>query len=180
MEGIISLLDHESDQMVREIWQYLDSQFNIKQAQESLAPHISWHVAKCYPHESMKLWVTKQAKETTRFSIQSSGVGIFMVPSPVLYISLSVTMEMMKIHTDIYTYADKISMEPNPYYRPSIWIPHITIAQGDIHLSQMGEILAGMQAFSLNRKILIDNFAYVYSSETGNSELYKVIFGKGK
>ncbi len=171
MQGIISLLDDQTDRMIREIWHLISESIGIDPAENSHVPHVSWHVAEEYPFDLLHERVDQMARKLKPFPLISSGLGIFRTPAKVLYVALTITPEILDIQKQLYDQVNSICKEPNPCYRPGLWVPHITLAHHHIEMDQLGVLYEKLQPFQLERKILIDNFSIFCPKQDGEIEI---------
>lgn len=176
MQGVVSLLDNESDHDVRIIWKRLERDFGLKAAQAAMAPHFSWHVAEKYPYHELKKILTPICSNLKPFKVKTGGLGMFLTPEPVLFIQIIVNQSLLDLHERIFKAVDPLCEGSLSYYHPGLWTPHITLAFQDLRESQLGAILADLHNEDFERWIMIDNFAIICPSEDGEIELCRMDF----
>lgn len=180
VQGIISLLDPESDAFVRGIWSSLEDNFGLAGSHQTFSPHFSWHVAESYSYDRLKAELTSLGKKNNPFCIHTTGLGIFLAPAPVLYLPIVVTGELITLHNQIVELADPICTDPNPCYATISWMPHITLAYLDPDVLRMGVVLDHLKGMDFTRTIPINNFAIFCPSPTGETEMCRIEFGKSE
>jgi 2'-5' RNA ligase len=178
MQGIISLLDPDAERQILYQWKFLEARFGCVIAQSALAPHLSWHVAESYPQDTLISLTEKSARVCAPFTIQTVGLGIFLVPEPVVYISIAPSNTLLDIHQRIFDLVEPISQSPHEKYAPGIWMPHITLAVRDFRLDSVGEMLSELKEMDFDRTIRIDNFSIFCPNSNGEPDICRKEFGK--
>lgn len=177
-QGVVSLLDPDTDRAVRAIWKKLELDFGLTAVQSALAPHFSWHVAESYPYTDLKRVLTPIKNNVTPFAIKTGGLGMFLNPEPVLFIQIIVTQFLLDLHEKIFQAAEPLSTGSMAYYQPGLWTPHITLAYQDLKENQMGDILTALQGEDFDRWIQIDNFAILCPVGDDQMELCRMGFSR--
>jgi hypothetical protein len=177
MHGISSLLDPPTDRLVRDIWFAFERQFGWIGAQAVLSPHFSWHVAEAYPFDRLKSGLMEIARQQSPFTINTAGLGLFLHPKPVLYLAIVVSPALLELHQTVHNFAETIASDSHNSYDPSQWVPHITLAFQDFEISMIDQAVKALEPVQLHRSILINNFAIVCPSPTGEMEICPLEFG---
>jgi 2'-5' RNA ligase len=68
---------------------------------------------------------------------------VHVFPGPVLTVFLGVrrSPRLVRFHRAVRRALGGTSVRSSSYYRPSVWVPHITLAVGDIRPSQLPDVL---------------------------------------
>lgn len=125
MQAIVALFSEESAQKIYRIWDCVT--VNQVFSREGVIPHISWHVAEQYPLEEIKTFIDSETYRTPRFTVISSGLGIFRDSTSYLYLPVTATEKLIQQHKRIFKSVSELCVDCNDHYRPDIWVPHITI-----------------------------------------------------
>lgn len=176
MQGIISLLDENADRQICSIWDLLEERLGCNLVRQSLVPHLSWHVADDYPYETLHDGLTRLVKRHAPLHTLTAGLGIFLQPTPVLYLTVTATEEILAFHRMIHTFAESLASEPNACYKPDRWVPHITLAYHDLAPERMGEAINLMSEYTLAIPICINNVGIFCSGPEGENEICRVGF----
>lgn len=176
MQGIISLLDESADRQVRNIWDLLEERLGCRQAREALAPHVSWHVAGEYPNEPLHDGLTRLVTGHAPLQTLAAGLGIFLQPVPVLYLTVTVTEEILAFHQTVHSFAQPLSADGNPYYLPGRWVPHITLAYLDLGPERMGEAIQLLNDYTLDFPIRMDNVGIFCPGKNNENEICRIGF----
>jgi 2'-5' RNA ligase len=59
-----------------------------------------------------------------------SGFGLFAGPRAVLYLAPKPTAALLDYHADFHRAFADLDRQCWPYYRPSNWVPHVTLGEG--------------------------------------------------
>lgn len=176
LQGVVSLLDKETDHAVRVIWKKLERDFGLRAAQAAMAPHFSWHVAEHYPYDELKQILTPICANMTPFKVKTGGLGMFLTPEPVLFIQIIVNQSLLDLHEQIFRVVEPVCEGSLSYYHPGLWTPHITLAFQDLREDQLGAILAELHHDDFDRWVTIDNFAILCPADNGEIELCRMEF----
>jgi 2'-5' RNA ligase len=164
MNGVVSLLDDFHNQAVHQLWAELAENFGLKGISITPIPHFSYHVAQAYDDSLLEQALTAVADKLEPFEVQTGGLGIFSGPVPVLYIAVTRTAELSRIHEQVYQHVVEHSRGEVSYYQPPTWTPHITLAHGDLTPAILGNVIPLLAGRNFDWRIKIDNVATIYST----------------
>ena len=167
MLAIASLLDPINDEQIKGLWRLLEEKCGLTGIQETPSPHFSWIGCEDMQLEKAHRRLEKIGKQIGPFKIKTAGLGIFPGRIPVLYISIVKTAELMKFHRLIWKELEKYLIVPTEYYRPDRWMPHITIAYGDLNPDNLACALHDLAFEAQVYDIDVDNIAVMYHTEEG-------------
>ncbi len=102
MHGIVSLLDNEHNQLVEELWAELEQEFSVRGVYITPYPHFSYHVAQDYDVDKIEPILQRITSNITTFKAKTSGLAIFTGASPVLYIPVARSLELTKLHQELW------------------------------------------------------------------------------
>jgi 2'-5' RNA ligase len=181
MFTIASLLDPESDVKVKSLWDQLEISSGLKGVKKSPLPHFSWQVAESYSLNEADKRLAQYSRKYTPFNIKVSGLGIFTGTAPVLYLALVNTCEMIGRHAELWKALANQSNNPSNLYCPGEWVPHITLAYGDVDVNKLTSAvqLLSTQAFHFDIKINSIVLAYFENDIIGVHTSYKFTGKKG-
>lgn len=165
MQGIVSLLDGVDRERVEQLWEELRWEFGVRGIHSKRFPHFSYHVAEEYDLPSVQAILRALASQTRSFAAQSSGIGIFTRKEPVIYLPVVKTWELAVLHKQIAAAVSSLATGINEYYGEDIWIPHITIAEGDVDLLVLPEIVRRFGERNFRWELRASNFAVIRATE---------------
>jgi 2'-5' RNA ligase len=122
--------DEASDRRIRQLWQALaDSQHADYMVNSGHDPHFSLAMADDdHLNETRLCAAIKQfADQTAPFSINLATIGIFPGPECVLFLGLTVTDTLLRLHRHCHALIADCIPTPRSYYLPDHWVPHCTI-----------------------------------------------------
>ncbi len=164
MHGVVSLLDHEHHQLVKDVWAELAKEFAVSKVYGAPEPHFSYQVARHYNVKSLELALRRFVASKRSFQVKTGCLGIFTRPRPVLYIPVVRSPELTQFHEALWQEISCTGSGIEDYYHPSHWIPHITIGIGDVNKDNLPQIVRFLAERDLNWEITIDNIGLIYSS----------------
>lgn len=130
-------------------------------------PHFTYQVAGQYDRGSVEEALDVFARTTPPFEVNTTGIATFGGPWPVVYIALAEDPALRVLHEKIWAVCAPHAQGLSELYRPTKWIPHVSLAYGDegeaIPLSEstVREILEMLAKGGYRWKLRIDNVALV-------------------
>lgn len=161
MQGTITLLPEPYGKQVRSIWNSLDDHFGLKGVQVSPFPHFSWQIGESYEVASILPLLSDFVKTINPFEVSVKGVDLFTEEMPVLYLKVIPTAELCALHQKIWSLLLPYTLQPNLYYQPSTWQPHITLARGDFSVEMIPGVSDWVKRLDVNWNFICDNFTLV-------------------
>jgi 2'-5' RNA ligase len=128
-------------------------------------PHFSWQIAGNYDFASLEAALKDLASEIQPFTVHTAGLGLFTGSRPVVYIPVVKDRKLLSIHERIWNTAYKFSQEASPYYDPTFWMPHISLAYEDITPQNIGPLMETLAFRSSTWKMTIDNIALIFEPD---------------
>ena len=163
VEAVVSLLDAKHDEKVREIWAALEREFGLRSIYGAPFPHFSYHGANDFDDAAVQSLLERVASESHPFHVRTTGLGIFPGPKPVLYIPVVRSPRLVQYHCSLFSDLCELAVKPNPHYHPERWMPHITLAQGDLTPELLPEVVRFLGQQTFNWTVTVDNFSLVYT-----------------
>lgn len=161
--AVASLLNPEADKTTHALWMRLEKSCGLRGIRLTPTPHFSWLVAKQYQTPEIIANLKAIANEMTPFKVRTSGLGIFTGSDPVIYLPLVKTRSMLTFHERLNELIMPCSIEPNPYYTPDRWVPHVTLATKDVDPENLACAVSGMIDRQLDIEITVDHLALLYA-----------------
>jgi 2'-5' RNA ligase len=177
MHAIVSVLDDVHYARLVALWQELEVECGLAGIRATPIPHFSWHIAQDYdfPRLSMVLqWITGIAQP---FDVHTGGLGLFTRANPVIFYPIVRTGVLTQIQQAIWERVVGLSTNPSPHYTPETWIPHITLAHGDVGAETLCCAIERLAFQTHNWEIRVNNLAVVAQVEDQVGELkYRLPF----
>ncbi len=162
MHGFVSLLDEKYSGRIEKLWDLIETKTGLSGIKIVPYPHFAWHVAGNYDFNKLEKIMKDLSESIPSFEIRTAGLGIFAGRSPVLYLKIVNTIELLKIHSKIYQNAQTIAEYSNTLYAPNNWVPHISLALGDLTKENIGAVIKLVAFKSFYWKIRINNLSFIY------------------
>ncbi len=171
MLGLVSLIPEPFHQRIEQIWDELETQFNLVGFLVSPIPHFSWQIAGDYNLNQLVDRISKTVQVISPVRVRTNGIGLFTGFRQVVYIPIIKDCELINIHTQIWTATQTISTELSPLYSPSSWVPHITLIHENLTPENIGPVMKYLASSTYNWEMTIDKIALVSDSVEDMDEL---------
>ena len=163
IEAVVSLLDLKHDEKVRDIWAALEREFGLRSIYSAPFPHFSYHGANDFDDEGVHALLERVAQEGHPFHVRTAGLGIFPGPKPIVYIPVARSPKLVHYHCRLYSALCDLATKPNPLYHPERWLPHITLAHGDLTAEMLPDVVRFLNEDTFAWTMAVDNFSLVYT-----------------
>jgi 2'-5' RNA ligase len=167
MPGVVSLLDEKHYSLIETMWLDLQKEFGKQKLYRTPFPHFSYHVAKHYDLPLLETILQELARDINQFPVKTAGLGMFSGLNPVLYIPMVRTLDLSQLQARIWNEVEKASQDSIGYYRPEMWMPHITLFDGDGLREHLPLIVTRLNEQVFSWDIEINNLALIYDNGTG-------------
>lgn len=157
MHAIISKLDSTSTKTVVSLWEKLYVTCGLTSIYDIPTPHVTWFVAEEINLEKAEPSLQQVSEQSEPFKLHTFGVGIFTGESPVLYLPMVKSLEMIDLHCKIWKHISPYSKERKSYYLPKFWVPHITLALRDLNRENLDCAVNAICFEPIELYITIDN-----------------------
>ena len=170
MHGIVSLLDDEHYRLIEEVWEELAEKFGVHGIYSTAFPHFTYQVSEEYDVGAASDALGRLAARLAPFRVRTAGLGIFCSTRPVLHLPVVRSPELDRLHAEVWrALGQPPTGEVARYYEPAMWVPHVTLAQGDIDADKLAEIVRALAARSFHWEMEVNNLSLIYDigSEQG-------------
>lgn len=163
MYAVVSLLDEHNYARLENLWRELEVECGLTGVTLTPLPHFSWHIAADYDFKRLEAVLTGLAAETKPFTVRTFGLGVFTSESPVIYIPVVKDAYLCTLHQRVWEDTQPAAVGSSSHYSPATWVPHITLAFGDVDRIKLGCAMEKLVFQSFKWEISIDNLALVYT-----------------
>ena len=182
MAGVVSLLDEASERTTRALWAELDERYGLREVVQRVPrPHCSYHVAVDYDLARLAETLRRMAAQWRPFATTITGLGAFEAPEPVLYLAVERNAALDALHAALWRELGQtdIARQPMAVYAPTTWIPHVTLAQGDLTLDRLRAIQAAWGGRDLRRELWVSDLTLLYptADKTASEPLMRFSLG---
>lgn len=170
MHGIVDLLPEPYYTRVESLWDGLEETFGLNGIRITPYPHFSWNIAEHYERPELDRALADIAAEYAAFQVQTSGIGLFPAPVPVLFIAVRRNPSLDALHARIWEVMQPLAKGLS--YDPRDWLPHITLAYGDLTSAQVPQVRAWLEAREAYEWVFdVTNLSYIYEPDGQNGDL---------
>ena len=174
MHGVVSLLDKQHYALVEHLWDELETGLAVTGLYQTPFPHFSYHVAEGYDLDLLGSILMRVASRCAMFRVRTAGLGVFSGDHPVLYVPVVRTPALSALHRRLWQELATASAGAVEYYHPERWMPHITLADGDVLKDHLPHIVRMLSAREFAWEIEVTNLSLIY--DTGTSQGVRLRF----
>lgn len=142
VQAIVTALDEPWRERVEKVWAELKAVFRLQAIATISKPHFTYHVAERYDRDRIDAALGRVAASTQPFEIETHGLGVFRGEETVLFLHVTPSPTLRAMHGAIWSAAEGIARDVKPVYAAEPWVPHITLAIGDLREEQLPQIMA--------------------------------------
>jgi hypothetical protein len=177
MYAIASLFNPLASQATQSFWETLETNCGLSGVKTTPYPHFSWLGTENYSWKPVRERLQILSAGIPPFKVQTAGLGIFTGANPILYITLVKTPQLSSIHAKIWSEVFPFLLSPNLYYSPDHWIPHITLAYGDLTIKNLPCAIEGIIDQPLDFGIEITSIEALFHTqdEIGITEVFPLL-----
>jgi 2'-5' RNA ligase len=170
MEVVVTALDKQYGEMIQQIWSELARDFGVRATSTQVPiPHLSYQGATTYDREEVEGVSSRLAGEFVPFTVETDGLGIFTGPVPILYLAVIRSPSLTQLHHQLWQAITPSAVEATPVFSPERWIPHITLAQGDLTSAELAAIIERFSSRRFQWQIPLTNLAVISNSDSEGS-----------
>ncbi len=156
--------------MVDNIWGELKAVFGLQGVIGSTRPHLTYHVADAYDASAIVDALGAVARASQRFTLETHGLGVFRGDETVLYLHVSPSAALAAMHDRVWDAVTPIATAPKPVYAAATWVPHITLAIGDLTEEVLPLALQLLNRRTYEWTIPITNVCLIENTESASAE----------
>jgi 2'-5' RNA ligase len=150
MSTVALVLHEPAASRVRELWALLEDRFGLAGVRAVPFPHVTLLGFEGLSHAEAKGVLERVSQATPPFSLEASGVGLFNDPAPILYAPVVPTPGLHGLQRAICEGLEALGAQTFRLYRPELWMPHITLAQGTPAQGTYGAAVDALMAENLH------------------------------
>lgn len=165
MHGLVSLLPEPYYSTIESLWRELEEGHGLRGIHVTPLPHFSWQIAGDYDVKTLKERMEEVCRKTPPFYIHTSGLALFSGERPVIYIPVVKDETLLRIHARIWEHAQTAAQDLSPYYSPTFWMPHISLAYQDVSQANIGPVMEMLAFRTFNWAMEIDNISLIFEPD---------------
>ena len=164
--------DSPTDSAIRGLWQAL-SEAGLPSTMLTLGfgPHLTFSVCQNLDLDKLQAPLQALAVATPPLTVQFSSIGVFPGKEGVVFLGVTVNHALLDFHTAFWDTAAAYSEGASPYYRPEIWVPHVTLNYA-LAPGQIGPVVEFLTASSLPVQGILVMMEITHIREDGNEQMF--------
>ncbi len=179
MQSVVTLLGGRHREAVEELTAEIDSRFVRRGFCPTPYPHLSYHVAEGYDRGALRAALARVAAETPPLVVRTAGLGIFTGEAhPVIHLPVVRGPELSELQRKLWEAAGAACTGCNPHYEPGRWMPHITLAEGELLREHLPAIVGLLWRRDFSWEIELDGLALIY--DDGARQGAEMVFSLGE
>lgn len=143
------------------IWAQLETRFGVRGIYVSPFPHFSYLVFREYDSDPLEKFLREYARDMKPFHVKTGGLGLFTGDRPVIFIPVVRSPGLTGLHLALWENLCPTAAGVVSHYHPGQWMPHITLAQGDVTPENLPGIMAFLNEQDFNREIKITDLSII-------------------
>ena len=169
MHAIVSLLDKKHYRNLENLWRELEFECGLSGINLTPLPHFTWHLAAEYDFDRLGDTLPELVQSSSPFNVRTTGLGLFTGDIPVVYIPLIKDEKLAAFHRSVWKRANPTAIGASAFYAPDAWVPHISVAHGDVNRNKLSCAVQRLAFQTFNWEIEVDHLAlvYQYSGQVG-------------
>jgi 2'-5' RNA ligase len=162
------------------LWQALeDAGLPSPMLELGFPPHLTLMVCQDLNLEGLRSRLPEFIASHPPLPVSFTGVGIFNGPYPVVYLSVTLNRALLDLHANFWKTISPYNHGESSYYRPGMWVPHVTLSQGQPVEKTAAAIETLMRSnvplYGLLRDLVIADFTI---ARPGLTEQFKARLGR--
>jgi 2'-5' RNA ligase len=167
MQGIVALLEGEARKGVEALWARMEHDLGIPYAFPGAVPHVTFAVGEGVELVPATAALKRLAPGLEPFDAATHSLGVFGGPTPTLFIGVTRTRELSRFQETVLKAVDGLVRVPDYHYEPKHWVPHISVARGNVPPERLGEVLGWWTDHHLAWPIRVTNLAIASNTPGG-------------
>jgi len=172
--AIASLLNLDQAPESKKVWDLMEERCSYLGMNSIPIPHLSWQVAGDYAMDQLLPAIENLVKTWKEFYVKTAGLGLFSGETPVLYLPIIKTKELLLKHEELWNLCSEYAKEINYLYAPENWMPHVTIIHQNFSLENASCVISDLYQHHLNMVFQVQKIEIIY--QVGDEEGIKTQF----
>ena len=121
--------DPSTEECIRGAWNAIDEAgISDSMPKGGYRPHVSLGVCDYLETDSLAQELSTFATSVTPFQLSFPNIGIFSTSEGVVYLGVTLTEQLLNLHTAFHKIFKKYAEDQREYYTVGQWVPHCTLA----------------------------------------------------
>lgn len=141
MPVLATSLDEPAATLVRRLWVLLEGELGLKGVRKVPFPHLTWMGCEMLDTPRLVDLLGSLGQAQAPVQALSASLGVFLQPAPVIHLAVVSSPAVEALHRRLWNLVEPCAEEMHGLYRPELWVPHITLAQGDLKPEMVPEVM---------------------------------------
>ena len=159
-------MDPASADRINVILAELNSHFGLQGVNAFPYPHISFCFMKGHSQARVEERLHDTVSRFKPFNVKTAGIGIFLKPYPVLFVSVVRGTALERLHRLVTKAFPPLDGDAG-FYTADQWMPHITLAVGDLIPELLPDAIRLLSARDFHWEITLDNLTFAEETQAG-------------
>jgi 2'-5' RNA ligase len=157
MSTIALTLHEPTARRVRDVWDVLEAGVGVKGIRKVPFPHMTLFGCEGIAHSALEPMVEEVTAKTPPLQLRTVGLGLFLRPQPVFYAPIIRSPQLADLHQRLWNEAGTLGGRLFGLYAPNRWVPHMTLAQGDLQPDDLARVFSALVSLDLELEFEVRN-----------------------
>lgn len=157
MSTLALTLHEPTARRVRDVWDLLEATLGLRGVRKVPFPHVTLFGCDGIAHADLEPMVEELTAVTPPMLLRTVGLGLFLRPQPVFHAPIIRTPQLADLHHRLWTRAGTLGGHLYGLYAPDRWVPHLTLAQGDLEPRNLQQVFQALVALDLELTFEVRN-----------------------
>jgi 2'-5' RNA ligase len=166
--GVLSILEGPARRETERLWRLFETEYGSRRAQTFPHPHLTFLAGACLDVAELDEALSELCLTLDPFEVIIDGLGYFDAPAPVIFMQVEPTEALLTLHHQIVEFMGFHCVDLYENYLPDIWVPHVTLARGDLTPANCERAWSDLQGYRPRYREVLSNAHLVRrDGETG-------------
>jgi 2'-5' RNA ligase len=171
--GVMTILEGPLCDEAKRLWRVFEVEYGSVGVQTFAHPNLTFGGARVCDPRTFAERLGVEVGRLPSFELKVDGVGFFSKPERVVFLRVVLTEELAAIHHILDRVLEQHCDGLVDLYRPSAWVPHITLAMGDLSQEAFDAALSRWSNYRRTFEQTADQVSLVGSTNDGSG--YEVL-----
>jgi 2'-5' RNA ligase len=159
--GAMTILDGPLRDEALRLWRMFENHYGSVGVQTFAHPNLTFGGGTIRDPRALAAHLEDLAETLEPFELRITGIDVFHEPQRAVYLAVEPTAELTRIHRSVHQVLEQHCEALVELYRPESWVPHITVAMGDLSQENFERALEDLSNYEprpvqLARQISLD------------------------
>lgn len=172
MYALVSRVPEPYYDLTIKLLQEIETEFGLTGIRVMPIPHFTLYLCTYIDIDEAVHVINKLIKQNPQIEVKTSGLEFFINELFVAYNAIENSAELKIFQNKIYDILEPLALHPASYYKPSDWVPHITLTlEGREKVSFKNKLMSFLRTKDLKWKFKMDNLLLIYQIAKTNMKI---------